>query len=76
MSDYRILLIMVMLLSGCGHGQSPAPADARHKTTSKAACSERAKVLHCDWDNVTYDWKNADSSVFTDDAPRHSSDPA
>ena len=69
MAHYRMLLISVLLLSGCASEHSNPISrlvSVKHATDSQPYCAENSKVLSCDWNNVTDDWDSADPAEFSE----------
>ncbi|WP_373226719.1 hypothetical protein [Enterobacter cloacae complex sp. ESBL7] len=72
MANYRVLLISVLVLSGCTSDpvkQVRTLAGLKPAAGPLADCSENGNVLSCDWNNATDDWLHADPSEFSDTPP-------
>ncbi|EKS6645439.1 hypothetical protein QCD58_004307 [Enterobacter hormaechei] len=73
MTNYRILLISVLVLSGCTSDpvkQIRTLAGLKPATGELADCYENGDQLNCDWNGVTDNWLHADPSVFSDTPPQ------
>ncbi|MGC6031486.1 hypothetical protein [Enterobacter kobei] len=69
MVNYRILLVSVLLLSGCASDpvkQIRTLAGLKPAMGPQADCSENAHLLNCDWNGVTDNWLHADPAEFSE----------
>ena len=72
MANYRILLISVLVLSGCTSDpvkQVRTLAGLKPAAGPRADCSESGHLLNCDWNGVTDNWLHADPSELSDTPP-------